>query len=136
MRSKNYKKGHKNILGLSVVLESNVKNSTILTFKVIFLCQKSVESLWFFSLKNTNIGDQVLLLKFFDDFNFLMYFVLVIKSEPNPLSLGATPTVQSISHHNVSQESVSKYVWFTLTTMNEHSAWYILLMGVWAGASL
>ena len=33
---------------------------------------------------------------------------LVIKSEPNPLSLGATPTVQSISHHNVSQESVSK----------------------------
>ena len=35
VRSKNYKNGHKNIFGLSVVLELKVKNSTFLTFKVI-----------------------------------------------------------------------------------------------------
>ena len=31
---------------------------------------------------------------------------LVIKSEPNPLTLGATPTIQSVTH-NVSHEDVS-----------------------------
>ena len=39
-RPKTYENGHKNIFGLSVVLELKVKKSTILTFKVIFLCQK------------------------------------------------------------------------------------------------
>ena len=37
VRLKNYENGHKNIFGLSVVLELKVENSKILTFKVIFL---------------------------------------------------------------------------------------------------
>ena len=53
IRPKKYENGHKNIFGLSVVLELKVENSTILTFKVIFLCQKSTESFSIvFSLKN------------------------------------------------------------------------------------
>ena len=56
----------------SVILELKVKNSTILTFKVIFLCQKLAESFWIFlSLKNIKKGDQLLLLKYFDNFDFL-----------------------------------------------------------------
>ena len=50
-RPKNYENGHKDIFGLSVVLELKVENSTILTFKVIFLCQKSAESFWFFFIE-------------------------------------------------------------------------------------
>ena len=42
---KYYENGHKNIFGLSVVLELKVENGTILTFKVIFLRQKSTESI-------------------------------------------------------------------------------------------
>ena len=41
---KNYENGHTNIFGLLVVIESKVENSKILTFKVIFLCQKLTES--------------------------------------------------------------------------------------------
>ena len=44
VRPKNYKNGLKNIFGLLVVLELKVENSTILTFKVIFLRQKLTES--------------------------------------------------------------------------------------------
>ena len=47
-----YKNGHKNVFGLSIVLELKVENSTFLTFKVIFLCQKLSKSLSFFSSKN------------------------------------------------------------------------------------
>ena len=42
----NYENGHKNIFGLSVALELKVKK--ILTFKVIFLSQKSTKSFSFF----------------------------------------------------------------------------------------
>ena len=48
---------------------------------------------------------------------------LVIKSEPNPLSMGATPTIQSLPH-NVSQEDVSFpfsffcYFFFKFTNLN------------------
>jgi len=41
---KNYENVLKNIFGLPVVLESKVDNSKILTFKVIFLSQKSTDS--------------------------------------------------------------------------------------------
>ena len=52
-----------NIFGLSIVLELKVENSTILTFNVIFLCQKSTEAFSiFFSLKNIKEGEQLLIL--------------------------------------------------------------------------
>ena len=44
-RPKVYEKGHKKVLGIWFDLELKVKYSTILIFKVIFLCQKSAESL-------------------------------------------------------------------------------------------
>ena len=47
----NYENGHKNIFGLSVILELKIENSKILTFKVIFLSQKSTESFSTFFIK-------------------------------------------------------------------------------------
>ena len=45
----------KNVLGIWIDIEQKVKYSTILVFKVIFLCQKSAESFWIFvSLKTKN----------------------------------------------------------------------------------
>ena len=52
-----YENGHKNIFGLSIVLESKVKNSPILVVKAIF------------SLKNIKNGDQLLSLTFLDNFD-------------------------------------------------------------------
>jgi hypothetical protein len=43
-RSKVYENDHKNVLGIWLDLVWNVKYSTILIFKVIFLCQKLAES--------------------------------------------------------------------------------------------
>ena len=43
-RSKVYENDHKNVLGIWLNLVSNVKYSTILNFKDIFLCQKLAES--------------------------------------------------------------------------------------------
>ena len=43
-RSKGYENDHENVLGIWLDLVSNVKYSTILIFKVIFLCQKLAES--------------------------------------------------------------------------------------------
>ena len=58
VRPKGYENGTKNVLGIWLDLVLKVKYSTILIFKVIFLCQKSAESLRiFFSLKNTKMGD-------------------------------------------------------------------------------
>ena len=59
--------GHENSFGLSVVLEC--QNDTILTFKVIFLCQK-LNPWEFFSLKNIKKGDQLLLLTCLDNIDF------------------------------------------------------------------
>ena len=70
-RSKVYENDHKNVLGIWLDLVSNVKYSTILIFKVIFLCQKLAESFWiFFSLKNIKMGEQLLLMTYFDNFDF------------------------------------------------------------------
>ena len=65
-----HKNGHKNIFGFSVVLELKVENSKILTFKVIFLCQKSTESFSIFFIEEYKKGEQLLLLSFFDNFDF------------------------------------------------------------------
>ena len=46
VRQKVYENGHKNVLGIWIDLEWKVKYSTILVFKVIFLCQKSAKSFW------------------------------------------------------------------------------------------
>jgi len=63
----NYEGSHKGVFGLSVVLELKVQNSVILTFKVIFLCQKLTESFSIFlSLMNIKKGDQLLLITYFD----------------------------------------------------------------------
>ena len=51
----NFENGHKNIFGLSVALELKVENSKILTFKVIFLCQKLTASFSIFLLMATFI---------------------------------------------------------------------------------
>ena len=66
LRQKKKENIHKNIFGLTVVLELKVE-----TFKVIFLCQKSTESFSIlFSLKNIKKGQQLLLLSYFDNFDF------------------------------------------------------------------
>ena len=44
-RTKVYENGHKKVLGIWFDLVLKVKYSTILIFKVIFLCQKAAESL-------------------------------------------------------------------------------------------
>ena len=51
-RPKVYDNGHKKVLGIWFDLILKVKYSTILILKVIFLCQKSAESLRFFYLDN------------------------------------------------------------------------------------
>ena len=43
-----YENSNKNGLGIWINLVSTVNYSTILIFKVIFLCQKSAKSFWFF----------------------------------------------------------------------------------------
>ena len=68
-RANVYENSHKKTLGIWFDFVLKVKYSTILIFKVIFLCQKSAESLRKnFSLKNTKMGDSLLLLTFFDNF--------------------------------------------------------------------
>ena len=52
------------------------KKGLNLTFKVNFVCQKSLESFPFFSLKNTNLGVHILLLTFFDKINFKITLLL------------------------------------------------------------
>ena len=47
-RPKVSENNHKNVLAIYSDLEKKVNYSTILVFKVIFLCQKSTESFWFF----------------------------------------------------------------------------------------
>ena len=48
--------GHKNIFGISAVLELKVKNSTILTFNVNFVCQKLTKSFRFFFIEECKKG--------------------------------------------------------------------------------
>ena len=70
-RSKVYENGHKNVLDVWLNLVSNVKYSTILIFKVI-LYDKNWSNLfeYFFSLKNLKMGEQLLLVTYFDTFAF------------------------------------------------------------------
>ena len=56
-----------------------IEKSWFLTFKVNFLSQKLSEAFWFFfSLKNINLGTSLLLLTFFENFNF--WTTLLLKS--------------------------------------------------------
>ena len=58
----------KNVLGIWIDLEWKVKYSTILVFKAIFIHPNSVESFYkTISLKNMKIGEQLLLLTYFDN---------------------------------------------------------------------
>ena len=57
--------------GLFLTKKIDSQNCKNLTFKVIFLRQKLSKSLWKKkSLKNINLGQQLLLKSFFDKFNF------------------------------------------------------------------
>ena len=47
-----------------------VKYGEILIFKAIFLCQKSAKSLQKKSLKYTKMGDNLLLIPYFDNVDF------------------------------------------------------------------
>ena len=70
-RPKVYENGSKNVLG--VYLDRfgfEVKCSTILIFKVIFLCQNPLNLSDFFSFQNMKIGEQLILLMYFDNFDF------------------------------------------------------------------
>ena len=60
-----YENVHKNIFGLSVVLELKVGNSTILIFKVIFLCQKLAESFGFFIIEEYEKGKPTFIIDIF-----------------------------------------------------------------------
>ena len=66
-----YGNGQNNVQGTWIDLVLNVKYSEILIFKAIFLYQKSAESLQKKnSLKNTKMGDKLLLIPYFDNFDF------------------------------------------------------------------
>lgn len=70
-RSKVYQNGHKKDLGIWLDLVLKVKYIEILIFKAIFLCPKSSESLQKkFSLKDTKMADKLLLLQYFENFDF------------------------------------------------------------------
>ena len=59
------------MIWLSQMFTRVVKKCLNLTFKVIFLCQKSPELFWFFfSLKNISLEEGFLLLSFVENFNF------------------------------------------------------------------
>ena len=63
---------NKDIVRLTKIMNNLVKDCKIRTFKVIFLCLKLVESFQkTFSVKNVWLGDQLLLMKFFENFYFL-----------------------------------------------------------------
>jgi len=55
-RPKVYENGHRKVLGIWLDLVLKVKYSTILIFKVIFLCQPNLCE-FCFSLNNTKMGD-------------------------------------------------------------------------------
>ena len=61
--------GHKNIFGISAVLELKVKNSTILTFNFNFVCQKLKKSFGFFFIGEYKKGRQILLMICLDNNN-------------------------------------------------------------------
>ena len=61
---------HKKALGIWFDLVLKVKYSKILIFKAIFLCQKSAKSLQKKSLKYTKMGDNLLLIPYFDNVDF------------------------------------------------------------------
>ena len=57
--------------GLPKLWTTFVKDLKILSFKVIFKCLKLVESFQKkFSVKNIWLGDQLILMKFFENFEF------------------------------------------------------------------
>ena len=60
----------KNIFGLSVILELKVENSKILTLKVIFYVINQPNPSQFFFIEEYKKGEQLLLLSFFDNFDF------------------------------------------------------------------
>ena len=60
----------KKFSSLAVSWVKVAKNGKTLAFKVNFLCQKLSESFSFFLLKNMNLGACLLLLTFFENFNF------------------------------------------------------------------
>ena len=56
------------VLGIWMDLDWRFKYSTILVFKVIFVRQKSAKSLTFFFIEDSiKIGEQLLLLTYFDN---------------------------------------------------------------------
>ena len=75
VRQRFYENDYKDVLRIWFDLVWKVKYNTILIFKVIFLCQKSARSLWIlYSLENTKMGEQFLLLTYFDNFD-CTYFI-------------------------------------------------------------
>ena len=59
------------IVRLTKIMNKLVKDCKIRTFKVIFQCLKSVKSFQKkFSVKNITLGDQLLFMKFFENFDF------------------------------------------------------------------
>ena len=59
------------IVRLTKIMNNLFKDCKIRTFKVIFQCLKLVESFQKkFSVKNIWLGDQLLLMKFFENFDF------------------------------------------------------------------
>ena len=54
----------------------------ILSFKVNFPCQKSSESFFFFSFKNTNLGAHILLFNFFDKITWQNSVHVVVECPP------------------------------------------------------
>ena len=67
--SKVHKKVREKILGIWFFLLLEVKNNTILIFKVIFYNKNQWKPFDFFPLKNMKKGEQFLLLTYFDNFD-------------------------------------------------------------------
>ena len=58
------------IVRLTKIMNNLLEHLKIRTFKVIFLCQKLVESFQKISMKNIGLGDQLLLKNVFEIFDF------------------------------------------------------------------
>ena len=58
------------IVRLTKIMNNLVKDLKILSFKVIFQCLKLVKSFKKNSVKNIWLGDQLILMKFFENFDF------------------------------------------------------------------
>ena len=130
------------ILGLCFFLIFKVKQSAILIFKVIFLCQKSAESLQIFFIEEFKKGRPTFIYEIFHNFDFQCTFFskmtvplkwcpifdLKIEKNQRPRKYLYTPSWSWLSWGQpYSSLSPAKLSWkseVTLILLNSHKIWW------------